>query len=82
MGGLEVFNQRLLLVQRHGNGVDERARCRPGAAEFLGDLPQPRSSRDEWIVVEEQPMAGLQHIAMQRGLIQGQRVDGTQPPVV
>ncbi len=27
-------------------------------------------------------MAGLQHIAMQRGLIQGQRVDGTQPPVV
>ena len=27
-------------------------------------------------------MAGLQHIAMQRGLIQGQRVDGTQPPLV
>ena len=52
------------------------------AAELLGDLPQPRNLRDEWIVVEEQPVARPQHIAMQRGLMEVQRIDGTQPPLM
>ena len=36
---------------------------------------QPRRLRDKWVIVEEQSMTRPQHVAMQCGLVEDQRVD-------
>ena len=85
VGRLEILEQRLLLVQPRGNALHEGARrtaCGALAAEFLGGAPQPRRGGNQGIVVEEQAVARPQHIALQRGLIEDQRIDRTQPPLV
>ena len=81
MGGFEVLDQGFLPVQLRGNAVDQRAR-RSSVAEFRGDLAQPLDGRDERIVVKKKSMTCLEHVAMQRSLVEGERIDGAQPSFV